>query len=237
MPDAVGRAPARAKGPSLRLTRERRWALGATVVSATVVAILAVAPDHARSVVAGPMMPGHEAISCARCHLPAPGTFRQQVQANVHHWLGLRATAASFGREAATSKPCVDCHDRDNDRHPIYRFREPRFAEAVKALDARNCLSCHDEHKGARVSNGGAFCRHCHDEMKPRKDPIAPGHAELAAAGRWTTCLTCHDFHGNHAVKAPTDHARAHEAQAIRDYLGDGPDPYAPTKIRKAKSP
>lgn len=195
---------------------------------------LAAWPDQARMLVAGPMTHGHETLACGQCHRQAPGSMRQQIQANVAHWVGLRETAAAFGHQPVDANMCRSCHVRDNDRHPSFRFREPRFAKVNKTFDARNCLTCHVEHVGRRVANDGVFCVNCHDGMKARHEKVTPTHADLATHGRWTTCLTCHDFHGNHGVKAPVSLDEAHNLRVIRAYLADGPDPYAPTKIHKA---
>jgi hypothetical protein len=227
-----------ARRPSrLRLTPERRCALILLATGLLLVAALGSAPDYARSIVRGPMTPGHEAIACTRCHVPAPGTARQQIQANLRHWLGLRQASASFGHEPVTSKSCLDCHGRDHDRHPTFRFREPRFAGVLATLDARSCLSCHAEHRGRRVSNDAGFCRLCHGDLKPRSDPITPSHVELVMGARWDTCLTCHDFHGNHPVKTPVRFEEAHDVAAVRAYLAAGPDPYSTGRIRRAKQP
>jgi hypothetical protein len=78
--------------------------------------------------------------------------MRQQIQANLPHWLGLRQTGASFGHEPLASRHRLDCHSRDKDRHPTFRFREPRFAGVVATPDTRTCLSCHAEHRGRCVS-------------------------------------------------------------------------------------
>ena len=212
-------------------------ALAAFAGGIVIVAGLLALPNYARSVVPGHMVPGHEDLACAKCHQAAPGTMRQQVQANVLHWVGLRASGASFGHEPVTAAPCAACHARENDRHPSFRFREPRFSQVNKTLDARNCLTCHAEHAGQRVANDGLFCVACHDGMKARKESIQPTHAELSQAKRWDSCLTCHDFHGNHAVKPPKRFDEAHDLRAVRAYLADGADPYADKKIHPARDP
>lgn len=150
------------------------------------------------------------------------------------HWIGLRSRGATFGHKAVDANACRDCHIRDNDRHPSFRFREPRFFAVNKTFDARNCLTCHTEHVARRVANDGTFCAHCHDKMKARHEALNPTHADLVAHKQWSTCLTCHDFHGNHDVKAPKSLDEARDLAAIRAYLADGPDPYAKTKIHKA---
>ena len=163
--------------------------------------------------------------------------MRQQVQANLRFWLGLRRTPAIFGHEPVNSTPCIECHKRENDRHPTFRFREPRFTNVNQTLDAKSCLSCHAEHQGTRVSSGGEFCQLCHGDLKPRTDPISPSHIQLVKDQQWNTCLTCHDFHGNHPVKAPVSFDDAHALADVRDYLASGRDPYSVIKIHGAKQP
>lgn len=235
---AISPTQTRVRRPQAKLTYGRLTALILFSGGTAVVLALANAPNYGRSIVHGPMMPGHEKIPCVQCHTVASGTMRQQAQANVRYWLGLRRTGASFGHEPVTSKPCLACHARENDRHPVYRFREPRFSSVTRTLDARSCLSCHAEHRGTRLTTAnGEFCQLCHRDLKPRADPIAPSHPQLVADGRWNTCLTCHDFHGNHPVKAPTQFEQALDINAIRAYLADGPDPYSAVKIHGAKQP
>lgn len=221
----------------LNLDGGRRAALAAFALGAALVAGLLALPDHARSVVPGAMVPGHEGLACTKCHAVAPGTMRQQVQANLLHWAGLRRTGASFGHEPVSQGACAGCHARDDDRHPSFRFREPRFTASNRTLDARDCLTCHAEHAGRRVSNDGLFCASCHEGMKARREVIQPAHSELSQTKRWDTCLTCHDFHGNHPVKAPHRFEEARDLAAVRAYLADGPDPYSPRKAHPARDP
>ncbi|WP_323781634.1 hypothetical protein [Leisingera sp.] len=96
----------------------------------------------------GPLQQGHEEVSCAGCHTPSPGSTRQQVQAKLAYSLGWRAADVDFGNGPVTSDHCLDCHERANERHPIYRFREPRFEPALQQVRADSCLGCHSEHLG-----------------------------------------------------------------------------------------
>lgn len=215
----------------------RRLAVVSFAFGLALVAGLVAMPDYGRSVVPGHMVPDHEDLACTKCHTPAPGSVRQQVRANLLHWAGFRSTGASFGHEPVAAASCRGCHARDNDRHPSFRFREPRFQTINRTLDARNCLTCHSEHKATRVSNDGMFCVSCHEDMKARKEVIKPTHAELSAAKRWDSCLTCHDFHGNHPVKAPHLFDQAHDLRAVRAYLANGADPYSVKKAQPAHDP
>ena len=69
-------------------------------------------------------------------------------------------------------------------------------------------------------------CATCHQDLALNNDPLDVSHRELIAKAKWTTCLGCHDFHGNH--KRLTQHKLedAYAAKAIVDYLAGGPSPY-----------
>lgn len=185
----------------------------------------------------GPMTPGHAKIGCSECHKAAPGTIRQQVQANVGYWIGLREKGAYFDNVAVTAAACETCHVRKADTHPTYRFREPRFLDAVNQLDARNCLSCHAEHKNRRVLAKADQCRLCHDRLIVRRDPLDVPHTTLIAKNDWASCLGCHDYHGNHPRKAQTAFATRFFRTAIDSYLANGTSPYGEAKKEKGKQP
>lgn len=182
---------------------------------------------HAR----GPMNSGHEDIACKYCHRPAPGSMRQQLQANVRHLLGRRATAADFGLQQAGNSECLGCHDFPQERHPVFRFFEPRFQKARDALHPESCVSCHREHQGVRVTlDSIGYCRHCHEETRLKSDPLDVPHAALIKADEWGSCLGCHDFHGNHLM---TVRKQLHEVippAQILEYFQGGPSPYSTDK-------
>lgn len=187
---------------------------------------------HAR----GPMNTGHEDFRCESCHLPAPGSARQQLQANARYLLGWRASPADFGRADVEDEICLDCHDRPDDRHPIYRFLEPRFAEARQALSPQHCESCHREHQGARVTlDDIGYCVNCHEDTQLRRDPLDVSHERLIAEERWQTCLGCHDFHGNHVMKTAQRLVEALPPAAVRDYFAGGSSPYGSERRHRAR--
>src|SRR6187401_720798 len=99
------------------------------LLSAVIVLFISL-PGEKGLLASGPMNTGHEALECRSCHLPAPGTMRQQIQANFKYLLGRRESEADFGYRPVSNDTCIDCHDRPNDRHPVSRFLEPRFDEA-----------------------------------------------------------------------------------------------------------
>jgi nitrate/TMAO reductase-like tetraheme cytochrome c subunit len=98
-------------------------------------------------------------------------------------------------------------------------------------------LGCYTEHSGTKTElSDPTFCVACHEDLKVKNDPIKVTHAELIKNNDWETCLSCHDFHGNHNRETPTLQRDAIEIEALLDYLGDGPDPYSSEKIFKAET-
>ena len=182
----------------------------------------------------GPIQSGHADLSCTSCHQPAPGTIRQQVQTNIRYALGLSPHRADFGYAKVRSGACLDCHQRPNERHPIYRFREPRFQQALADVDATSCLGCHGEHQNARVAVAPDFCKSCHAELSLKVDPLDQPHDQLIAARNWDSCLGCHDFHGNHKAAPPVRLLDAHQLDDLLAYLKDGPSPFSSEKIYMA---
>lgn len=184
----------------------------------------------------GPMNSGHETLSCAACHKDAPGSFRQQIQTNLRYALRQRDASANFGRKPVGNEACLGCHERPNDRHPVYRFLEPRFAQARENLRPHQCASCHQEHSGKRVTLADAgYCIQCHKDTKLKKDPIDTPHADLIAQKRWGTCLGCHDFHGNHIMEAEKSVGKAIPPERIRAYFDGGTSPYGNARHHQAK--
>lgn len=199
--------------------------------------LLLLAPALAKFVPNDAHNPGHVDLECSECHREAPGTMRQQLQAKAKHLLGLRASDIAFGNRPVNNAACVGCHDDRDDRHPAYRFLEPRFAAARETLAPQLCVSCHREHTGTRVSQTDTgFCATCHSDTKVKDDPARPTHAVLFRDKRWNTCLTCHDFHGNHAHDPPHDLKDAIAPQTIAAYLRAAKSPYGEPVV-KAKQP
>lgn len=203
----------------------RRIYTVAAVVPVLALGILML-PGRERLRAAGPANTGHEDLQCVQCHTPADGTARQQIQANVRHLIALREAGADFLHEPVGNADCVACHRNEDDRHPVYRFNEPRFAEARAAVAPQFCVSCHTEHEGDRVTTEATVCLHCHADMEIREDPIQPTHAQLAMREEWVTCLQCHDFHGNHVRTTPVTLDSAVPVADVQRYLLGGPPIY-----------
>lgn len=195
------------------------------------------APDLHPSLAHGPIQAGHEDVQCVQCHLKPDATWRQQIQANARFAIGLRRQSVDFGYQVVDTDTCLSCHERPNERHPIYRFNEPRFREALKVVDATSCLGCHTEHTAARSFASVDFCAACHADLALKSDPLDVLHATLAGDKNWGSCLGCHDFHGNHVFESPVRLNMAFPVEALRDYLAAGPSPYGTQKQFEAIEP
>ena len=179
----------------------------------------------------GPMNVGHGDLSCVTCHSDAKGNLSQQLQSNFQHLLSMRKEGVDFGTQDVTVRNCLECHDRPNDRHPTYRFSEPRFKDVIKKINTTTCITCHSEHNGERVTVEAVnYCMNCHQDLEVENDPVDVSHVELITKEQWFTCIQCHDFHGNHKYKVPTKLKDTIPMQTIQAYLEGGKDPYSNDK-------
>ncbi len=215
--------------PTWKFQRRKVYA-GTALVPVIALGILLM-PGQERLRAAGPANTGHEQLDCAQCHTAADGTVRQQVQANVRNFVGLRAVGADFIHKEVGNVDCLACHQNNDDRHPVYRFNEPRFAEAREAIGPQSCVNCHVEHSGRRATVDPTFCVNCHVDTKIQQDPIVPTHANLIALEEWGSCLGCHDFHGNHVRTTPTRLEGLLPEVDIAEYLAGGRPIYG-TEVR-----
>ncbi len=183
----------------------------------------------------GPKNVGHQSLKCEYCHIKAPGTFRQQIQANVRYLFVLRSQPVDFGHKKVSNETCLRCHQRPNDRHPVYRFYEPRYKAVREQFQPQLCTSCHQEHFGSRITKTEFdFCKSCHEKLVLKKDPLSLSHENLIAAERWKSCLGCHDFHGNHKMKTATEFSKIIQPERILQYFQGSPSPYADKKFHLA---
>lgn len=174
----------------------------------------------------------HKSHRCDLCHLPAEGTVRQQVQANLQHWLGLRSSGADLVTKKIDNSDCLDCHRNLDDPHAVHLFLEPRFEDARAALQPQHCNGCHSHHSGKISTREMGICKHCHQDLEISNDRTTPSHLELVKEERWDSCLRCHDYHGNHLGEVPDHLDDAHDPLSIQDYLsGNSPSPYGEIKI------
>lgn len=108
-----------------------------------------------------------------------------------------------FGDRASMQSACIECHGaelvRADDSHPKSKFTDPRNADRVEILDARLCITCHQEHRPEitgtmGLSLPGDYCYRCHEGIGEDR----PTHADLPFDG----CASsgCHNFHDNRAL-------------------------------------
>ena len=195
-----------------------------------------ISPSSEKHLASGPMLPGHEKLKCLSCHKDQLGSLRQQLQANVQYLLNNRKSFVSVGLRSVENRECIKCHDRPNDRHPVYRFREPKYRKVRERIQANSCIACHVEHKSKRVSVKKTFCVNCHDELKLKNDPLDVSHQVLVQQKKWITCLRCHDFHGNHDMKTVTKIEHSVLPTDLDEYFNRGKNPYSGKIINKAKN-
>lgn len=222
-----------ANGSSFRRKYNRGYKLG-SFFAVLALAILFL-PTSNSFIAAGPVLVGHEQLDCIQCHKSERGSLRQQLQANVQYLLGNRKQPVSVGYRPVLNKDCLSCHKRPNDRHPVYRFYEPKYREVRQNIGAHQCVACHREHQANRVSVKLDFCMHCHDELQLKNDPVDTSHEELVQNRKWETCLGCHDFHGNHKMKPSRHMADLINSKTLMGYFSRDKHPYPGKIIHKAK--
>lgn len=183
----------------------------------------------------GPMLSGHENLECFSCHKDEQGSFRQQIQANIQYLLNNRKSVVSVGLRPVENNECIKCHDRPNDRHPVYRFREPKYRKVREEIKADTCIACHLEHKSKRINVQMNFCVHCHNELSLKNDPVDVSHKKLIQDKNWDSCLSCHDYHGNHDMKVENEIKKAIASSELKKYFNRGSNPYPGKIIHKAK--
>jgi len=180
---------------------------------------------------------GHENLKCEDCHFEAEGNLRQQVQHNVKTFLKVHEhkTYIDVGHKRVDNTACLSCHQRPNDRHPVSRFKEIRFAEQRKELGIHECRACHSEHTGTSMSIlPSNYCQSCHENTEVKDDPLDIKHQDLFRDGKWNTCLQCHDFHGNHIYKVPQYMKDTIPLLDVQNYLKGEKVIYSTRKHHKA---
>jgi len=134
------------------------------------------------------------------------GIFLIGKTTSGHHQIELARDACHtsvFGGAEVLQEACVKCHGAElkaaNHAHPQSKFTDPRNADRVAMLDARYCVTCHQEHRpgitramGVTLPND--YCVLCHRDIGTDR----PSHKGLS----FTTCASagCHNFHDNRAL-------------------------------------
>lgn len=168
----------------MQLNSSLSWLLwaGLTLAAAGALGFKLLRPETDRSIfLPGPTSHGHYQIelSCQSCH------------------------SEDFTSQAALQSACEQCHAAElkaaHDSHPKSKFQDPRNADRVKALDARQCITCHVEHRpdmeqGMGLTLQRDYCWRCHQEIADER----PSHRGMA----FDSCASagCHNFHDNRAL-------------------------------------
>jgi len=109
----------------------------------------------------------------------------------------------AFDGPEVMQKACVSCHsaelERVEDSHPRKKFTDPRNADRLEQLDARFCVTCHDEHRAEITDEMGVtlpkdFCYLCHQEIAEDRE----SHEDF----KFNSCANagCHNYHDNKAL-------------------------------------
>ena len=109
----------------------------------------------------------------------------------------------NFSDVSTIQDSCTGCHaaelKRADDSHPRSKFTDPRNADRVEKLDARWCITCHQEHRPEVTKTMGLslpedYCYQCHENVGEDR----PTHEGLA----FDSCANsgCHNFHDNKAL-------------------------------------
>jgi len=124
------------------------------------------------------------------------GHYQIEIDCDACHTRG-------FGGREAMQNACMDCHAtelaRVDDSHPRSKFTDPRNADRVALLDARECVACHQEHRPEITTTMGLslptdYCYRCHADVGEER----PTHRDLP----FDSCANvgCHNFHDNRAL-------------------------------------
>ena len=141
-----------------------------------------------------------------------------------------------------TNDACDACHraglDDADDVHPESKLDDPRHADRAAHLDARACVTCHQEHVPERTRQGGVtvaadFCSVCHADIGVER----PSHAGFAASG----CAQggCHHFHDDRALyeaflRKHLDEPDTFAVALVATRTPAAEDPAAPRALRLA---
>jgi len=123
-----------------------------------------------------------------------------------HHQIEMSCNSChtdAFGAGPVLQDACTNCHQEEldavDDSHPIKKFTNPRNADLLKTINAKQCVSCHTEHHKDKTHPMGVtvpqdVCMHCHLEVGENR----PSHKDLG----FETCATagCHNYHDNTAL-------------------------------------
>lgn len=157
------------------------------------------------------------------------GAFLPGQTTHGHYQIELACNQCHEPWGGVTQGSCEGCHseelERADDSHPKSKFTDPRNADRVAKLDARECITCHVEHQPKLTGSMGLtqpedYCFMCHEDIgEERPTHVGLGFETCASAG-------CHNFHDNRSLHE--DYLQAH--------LEDAPTLDDP-RVRSARQP
>ncbi|AWB66816.1 hypothetical protein C2869_10410 [Saccharobesus litoralis] len=127
---------------------------------------------------------------------PTHGHFQIELACESCH-------TSPFGGPEILQNACLNCHEQEleaaNDSHPVKKFTDPRNADRLEILNAKDCVTCHREHQHEQTMAMGVtlpddFCFHCHQDVAENR----PSHEGMG----FETCASagCHNYHDNRAL-------------------------------------
>lgn len=130
-------------------------------------------------------------------------TFLPGKTTHGHYQIELKCNVCHTPGNGVTQQACLECHGAElklvTDTHPPSKFADPGKAHLLRDLDARKCITCHQEHVPDRTLAIGLslpkdYCWNCHQEIGEQR----PSHAEFT----YDSCATagCHNYHDNRAL-------------------------------------
>jgi len=134
------------------------------------------------------------------------GVFLPGPSSHGHYQIELSCDSChgeAFDGPEVMQKTCVSCHsaelERVEDSHPRRKFTDPRNADRLERLDARFCVTCHNEHRLEITDNTGVtlpsdFCILCHQDIAEDR----ASHRDI----EFDSCSSsgCHNYHDNKAL-------------------------------------
>lgn len=120
-----------------------------------------------------------------------------------HHQIESQCASCHTPFAGATVQSCLDCHAESlkarNDSHASSKFDDPGKADQLALIDARDCRTCHREHRPearerGSVSVPAGFCMTCHTQIAEER----PSHRGFAPDG--CAVAGCHNYHDNRAL-------------------------------------
>lgn len=120
-----------------------------------------------------------------------------------HYQIELKCSACHTPMMGVKQDACMSCHEDEmkeiRDSHPENKFSDPRNFDMVQKLDARKCVTCHQEHSPHKTDSFGVtlpgdYCSHCHQDIGKERE----SHKGLA----FNSCNNagCHNYHDNRAL-------------------------------------